>query len=248
MQDFIIEYLEREDLKSYKGVAIIGSYATGKENKWSDIDLIFITDEKKDTKIEIYNHKYYVSSYYQEEDLEHYFKNPKLMINGLKAFANMNIVYDQSGMLKRFKKKANDFELTSVQIEHCKYRAKNEFISYIEEAQKGIQGIKEQHIGKMLNAQHGLSFGMFLVIRLRDQIMLESDNDIFQVVYDQLEAKDPVRELSKHVFNIIPGSLEDQIDAGLEIFMHVSNSLMNFFTDEEKEYIMKLVVEIIQVI
>lgn len=246
MEDFIIEYLNQKNMKAYKGVALVGSYAQGTATAWSDVDLVFITTSKKAPFIEIVDHHYFTSRYYTTEELELYLKEPDKILNGLKAFSNMKIIYDPENLLAGIKASAEAFTWTSVQIEKCKYNAKQTYLGYLEEAQKALQGLKEHHSGKMLNGLYGLSYGMFQVIRLRDQLMTSSDNEFYDVVFNNLDDRDPIKELAPLVFNIKSGQLEDQVEAGLEIYMHVGNSMMSFLNEDEKNYAMRLVQEIIK--
>lgn len=248
MEDFIMEFLNTKVLKEYMGVALVGSYARGTNHQWSDVDLVFLCDTEKESEVTIYGQHYFTISYVTEASLTQYLKEPSLILNGLTAFQDMKIIYDPENHFKKFQELARAFQWSSVLREHAKHRAKMELISYVEEAQKALSGLKEQHHGKMLNGHFGLSYGMFQVIRLRDQIMIGSDNDFYDAVYHSLDDKDPVKELAPMAFNIKPGSLTDQLDAGLELFVHVSNSLMDFCSHEEKDYLMRMVQEIIVVI
>ena len=144
--------------------------------------------------------------------------------------------------------KAKNFKWSSVLIERSKYKAVKEYIGYMEEAQKAIQGLKDRHIGKMLNGVYGLTYGMFQVIRLRDQIQIKSANEFYDIVHEHLPSYDPIRELSECAFGIKSTTIEDQVEAGLEMFMHIGNSMMSLFLDDEKEYVLKLIHEIIKVV
>jgi predicted nucleotidyltransferase len=248
MDDKILNFLETRNLKSYKGVALIGSHARGDAHELSDVDLIMIQDEEKEHEIVIFEKNYYSLSYYRPKDLERYYRSPDLILNGLKAFGKMKPIYDPDGLIETVIKEAENFKFSSVLREQCKYKAKQEYLGFIEEATKAISGLEDEHKGKLLNGIYGLNYGMFNVIRLRDQIMIESDNDFFDAVMDHLDEKDPIRDCALMAFNIKSCNLIDQIDAGLELFMHVGNSLMDFFSDEEKEYVMKIIHEVIKVI
>lgn len=248
MNEIIYEYLETIDIKAFDAIAVIGSYATNEDKKWSDIDLLFITDKRRNSKIEIFKNKYFVSSYYLNEDFEKYFKDPSLITSNLKSLSKIKTIYDPHGYLDTLKGKADSFIWTSVLKDQSKYKATREFVGYIEEVQKSIQGIKDNHIGKLLNGVYGLSHGMFEVIRLRDQIHLNGENDFYDTIFDSLPDYDPIKELSQYAFGIKKTTLIEQVEAGLEMFMHIGNSMISQFSDDEKEYIIKLIHEIILVV
>ncbi|MBI9013493.1 MAG: nucleotidyltransferase domain-containing protein [Clostridiales bacterium] len=246
MEDFIIEYIEKLVLSDYLGVGIIGSYATSSHKKWSDVDLVCVVEEKRDNKVEIFKDHYFSVSYYTQDDFETYIKRPSLQLNGLEALKQIKIIYDPKSLLKEIKTILSEFSPTSVDKERSLYLAKNEYVGYIEEAQKALQGYMDHHVGKMLNGIYGLTYGMFQVIRLRDYLSITSDNDFYECVMTHLDEKDPIKVLAPQAFGLESTQLEDQVEAGLEIFMHVGNSLMTLFTEDEKEYGLKLIHEIIK--
>lgn len=246
--DFIYEFMNQLPLNEYQAVGLIGSYAKNTPSTWSDIDLIIVTEEKKENYVRIHNDKYFSISHYSESDFQRYFREPNLIINAGSALRDIKPLYDPDGMLENIIETSKKFKITSVVKEHCRYKAKNEYIGYIEEAQKAIQGLLDHHIGKMLNGLYGLTYGMFHVLRLMHQIQISSDNDFYDAVIDFLDDKDPIKELAAHAFGILPGTLEDHVEAGLEIFMHIGNNLMDEFSENEKMYVLKLIQEIIKVV
>jgi len=246
MEDFIVEYIEKLTLTDYKGIGLIGSYANSTQKKWSGVDLICIVDEPKCNKIEIFKNTYFSIKYYIEEDFEAYIKNPSLQLNGLDALKQTRIIYDPDNHLEKIKNIFEEFSASSVDREKSLYLAKTKYVGYIEEAQKALQGLMDKHNGKMLNGLYGLSYGMFHVIRLRDYTSINSDNDFYEGVLNSLDDKDPIKLLAPQAFGLEPTTLEDQVEAGLELFMHVGNSLMTQFSEDEKTYGLKLIHEIIK--
>jgi len=246
MEDFIVEYIEQMDLEKISGVGIIGSFSTEKQKKWSDVDLLCLVDVPMENKIELFKDKYFSISYYTQKNFDAYLKEPLLQLNGLDALKNMKILYDPKTLLNEIQKVLKSYKLTSVDKEKALYMAKLEYISFIEEAQKALQGLMDHHHGKMLNGLYGLTFGMFKVISLRDYIRISSDNDFYKAVMETLDDKDPIKQLAPQAFGIDQTKLEDQVEAGLELFMHVGNSLMSHFDEDEKKYGLKLIHEIIK--
>ncbi|MBN2794031.1 MAG: nucleotidyltransferase domain-containing protein [Clostridia bacterium] len=248
MEDFIMEFLSKNPVNNYLALAITGSYAINEQKKLSDIDLLFITSEPREGMIKIYNGHYFSISFKTPEMLLSYKKNVNELMYAVETFKRMKILYDPEHLLSKLKEDMEAFQWTSVLKEHSKHKAKEELIGFLEEVQKSVEGLKSNHVGKMLNGIYGLTYGMFYVIRLRDQICTGSDNEFYDAVVNQLEDKDPIRELAPIAFGLTQSTLHDRIDAGLEIFIHVSNSLMDFYAHEEKDYMMKLVQEVIVVI
>ncbi len=246
MNEIILEYINTLAVKSYKGIAVVGSYATGQEKTWSDIDLMLLVDEDKSSQIVLFKDKYFTLSYYTESGLMGYLSDAKQMIYGVNSFKSMKILYDPESILEDFKEKCVSHNPTSVNREHSLYASKNEYIGYIEEAQKSLQGLLDQHTGKMLCGLYGLTHGMFQVLVLRDHLYASSDNDFYDIVMEHLDDKDPIKDLAPHAFGIVQTTLVDQVEAGLEMFMHIGNSLMKVFSDDEKHYVMKLMHEIIR--
>lgn len=248
MKEVILNYINQMKIEENEGLALVGSHANGSDKKWSDVDLIVLTDHPRQGRIDLFCDQYFTITYYTKEALEDYFIDVEKMLVGLNAFSQMKILIDPEDELKSFSHKCKNFRLTSVHLEHLKYKAKLEYISYIEEAQKALQGLSDNHQGKMILGLYGLTFGMFRVIALKEGLMQASENDFYDIVMNHLEDRDPIKDIAPHAFGIDRTDLVDQVEAGLELFMHVGNSLMSLFDEDEKKYGLKLIQEIIKVV
>lgn len=248
MEDFIMEFLSKHPVKDYLALGIVGSYAQGKQKKLSDIDLLFVTNDEREGYIKIHEKHYFSISFVTPDKLKTMKKQVDQLLFAVETFKDMKVIYDPDNILNDIQSYMTDFTWTSVMKEISKYKAKEELIGFLEEVQKSIEGLKSNHIGKQLNGIYGLTYGMFYIIRLRDQLCTGSDNDFYDVVFKHLDDKDPIKELAPIAFGIKQTTLEDRVDAGLEIFIHVSNSLIDFCSEEEKEYLMQLMHEVIVVI
>lgn len=245
MNEIILEFINTLDLNDYQAIGLIGSYSSGKETRWSDVDLLFVTQESRENQTRIFKDKYFTLSFYKEEDFDAYLRSSELILK-IPSFLDMKIIYDKEEILKNVQERFKAFKLTNVHKEHALFNAKKLYMSYLEEAQKGLQGLIENHTGKMLCGLYGLSYGMFQVIALRDSIMIKSDNDFYEAVMAATDKKDLLHDLAPHVFGLDQTTLHDQVEAGLELFIHVGNTLIDLFTEEEKMYAIKLMQEIIK--
>lgn len=246
MNTTLMSFIKEKQLESYEGIAIIGSYATGDEKKWSDIDLLVLSNEDKD-EIHVYHQKYITVKYCTEITMNHYFKGAKEKLY-LHSLSLMKIMYDPKGILNHVKHRSLCYEMTSVDKEHCRHLAKETCLGYLEEVQKSLQGLIDQHNGKMLAGLFGLTYGMFEVITLREALRSKSDNDFYDIVMNHLSDKDPIKTIAPIAFGIEAATLEDRVEAGLEIFIHVGNSLLIDMKENEKLYVIHLVHEIIKTI
>jgi len=248
MKEVVLDYIDQMKLNENEGLALVGSHANGLDKKWSDVDLIILTQEDCENRIDLFKDHYFTISYYKIDDLEDYLKNLEKALVGVKSFSEMKIIVDPDQQLQDFKNKCKSFKLSSVHLEHLKYKAKLEYIGYIEEAQKALQGLVDKDHGRMILGRFGLTFGMFRVIALRDGLMQASENEFYDLVMNHLDDKDPIKDIAPHAFGIDRTDIEDQVEAGLELFMHVGNSLMSLFNEDEKKYGLKLIQEIIKVV
>ncbi len=248
MNKTIENYLAKVNIEKDATIALIGSYATSTNTDLSDIDLIFVVKEEREAKIEIYENKYFVSTYYAKEELDRYFVDPELITIAKNTFRNLIIIKDDNNILKSIKKLAEEFKWSDNLRDISIQESKKVFISYLEEVQKSIQGLKDNHIGKMLNGVYGLSYGMFQVLRLKNQIEISSENMFYDDILEKLDEKDPVKDLAKYAFGITSTTIVEQVEAGLEMVMHIGNSMMPLFSLSEKKYVIKIIHEIIRTI
>jgi hypothetical protein len=66
--------------------------------------------------------------------------------------------------------------------ERANHRASAMLVGWIEEVHKGLAGFQRNDIGRLLNARHGLSWGLGRVMKVQRGVLISGDN----AFYDEL--------------------------------------------------------------
>jgi hypothetical protein len=120
--------------------------------------------------------------------------------------------------------------------------ASEQMVGWIEEAQKGLEGIRRHDTGRMLNARHGLSWDLTNVLRVQRGILIASDNTTYSEVAESLGLDSPWVKLSRMVFRIAEGlTLEDQVSAGLQLYVLTVDLLETAIRQEDKPLLREIV-------
>jgi hypothetical protein len=96
-------------------------------------------------------------------------------------------------------------------------------IGWIEEAHKGLEGLRRNDIGRMLNARFGLSWGLSQVMKVQRGVLLSSDNGHWDEINRAVGELSEWVRLRRMVFGLEDGSgkvpaLRHQVAAGLRLY------------------------------
>jgi len=136
--------------------------------------------------------------------------------------------------------KANEFNWTSDIQKKANNIVSKEFVGYIEEVQKAIQGLLINDIGRMLNGLHGLTFGIFNIIRIQKGIILQGENTFFDQIIDYYKEDNYFNDLCRIAFGIDKSTISERVIAGLKIFDKVTTELFSIICPEDK-YMIKFI-------
>ncbi|MCG8643504.1 MAG: nucleotidyltransferase domain-containing protein [Desulfobacterales bacterium] len=234
-----IKEIHKEKLEA---IALMGSYARNDANKYSDIDIVCFLKEKvsdQPTEIEVVDSKYIVISFCPKKEVETWFSDPEKVTECIAGLRSSKSIWDPYGFLCDLRRKAIDFKWdTTLQTKANEY-ASRELVSWIEEVHKALSGLLSDDIGRMLNGLFGLTYGLFKVLRVQSGIFLAGDNSFFQQVIDYFGEKSQLAILSKKAFGIDNAlEIRDRVFAGIKLFDHITDLLLDILTDDDKKAIL----------
>ncbi|MDJ0765320.1 MAG: hypothetical protein QNJ97_20235 [Myxococcota bacterium] len=117
--------------------------------------------------------------------------------------------------------------------------ASKQMVGWIEEVQKGLEGLRRNDTGRMLNARHGLSWGLTNVLRVQRGVLITGDNTTYPEVVESLGLDSPWASLSRQVFCIAGGlTLAEQVSAGLRLYV-LTVDLLGTSIRQEDEALLK---------
>jgi hypothetical protein len=108
--------------------------------------------------------------------------------------------------------------------------ASEQMVGWIEEVHKGLEGLRRNNIGRLLNARFGLSWGLSRVVQVQRGVFLSGDNDFFTAVENAVGRDTEWARLRRIVFSVggigeNPPTLHEQIVAGLRLYIVTAEML-----------------------
>jgi hypothetical protein len=111
---------------------------------------------------------------------------------------------------------------------------------------KGIAGLAENHLGRLLSARFASSFGLSRVMQVQRGVLLASDNDFYEAVVEVVGRDSEWARLRHMTFGIAnvdgcPPTLREQVMAGLRLYIATAALLAPVLRADDQPLIMQTV-------
>jgi hypothetical protein len=112
-------------------------------------------------------------------------------------------------------------------------------VSWCEEVHKGLEGLRRNSdIGRLLNACHGLSWGLSEIIQIQRGVLVSSDNNIFNEIELALGDNKQMIELRRITFGIVGNyTLRERVISGLKFYLLLAEEMQNIWQINDIEII-----------
>ena len=237
-----------EDWKTEHTVAfaLLGSYARGDAGPHSDVDVVrFVSDDKHEDEARTFlvgggehgtrRHEFVsamhnphrwlvVRSTVTPSQVESWFSEPGQALNVIAGLRDGRALWDPNGQFAAIQHRAKEFKWTEALQKKADRLAGKELVGWIEEAHKGLEGLRRNDTGRLLNARFGLSWGLAWVMRLHRGVFSTSDNTFFSDVIGVVGPETRWTKLLHHAFGIAIGddgetfTLREEVTAGLLLY------------------------------
>ncbi|MBT3342649.1 MAG: nucleotidyltransferase domain-containing protein [Gemmatimonadetes bacterium] len=204
-----------------RATALMGSWARGDADDYSDIDLALFESnqaENCDGQTHVVDGKLVVVSFLSPERIEAIFLAPELASESMRGLQTFRPLWDPEGYLDELQSRARDFVWDTTMQSKADKWASNALVGWAEEAHKGLGGLVSSHTGKLINARHGLSWGLMNVMCIQRGILISSDNSQYRDVVESLGKDSEWARLSEDVFGLTGLDLPSQVRAGLRLY------------------------------
>ena len=197
-------YLEDWKTANTVAFALLGSYARGDAGPHSDLDIVRLVDDDKheaeaqsflvgngegrkrrSEKTRILRNPrqlLVVRSTATPSQVESWFTEPGQAINIVVGLRDGRALWDPNGIFAGIQLRAEGFKWTEELQKKADRLAGKELVGWIEEAHKGLEGLRRNDTGRLLNASFGLSWGLAWAMRLHRGVFTSSDNTFFDDV------------------------------------------------------------------
>ncbi len=187
---FLQSILSKIDSPDVIGVGIVGSYARGQENKYSDVDLDIYVRQLPENPYDRYTLCYWDDKlvslkYTLLADERAALINPRRAIWAVPGLGGMKILLDKDGSIAALQQAAQDFEWSLLQAAADEFAAE-EIMGNAEEVHKILNGLRREHESTVLYATWGLVKNMLEAVAVQRGIMIVSENRYFDLIQDSM--------------------------------------------------------------
>ena len=187
---FIQSILEKIDSPDVIAVGMVGSYARGQADKYSDVDLDIYVSHLPDNPYDRYTLRYWDNKlvslkYALLEDERLGLSNPRRAIWVAPGLQGMRILLDKDGSLAVLQNVAQHFDFSLLQREADEYVAE-QIMGNAEEVHKILNGLARSHESTVLYATWGLVKNMLEAVAVQRGILIVSENRYFDLIQESV--------------------------------------------------------------
>lgn len=216
-----------------QAIALLGSYARGDAGPFSDVDLLFLmaADAPPPTRTSfLVADRLVTVNAVRPDQIDGWFTEPEQAVNGVAALRDGIALQDPHGLFAPIQRRAHAFRWTAEMQAKADRFASRELVGLIEEAHKGLEGLRRNDIGRLLNARFGLSWLLARVVRVQRGILGNSDNSFYDDVCASLGQESRWSRLLATAFGIATAdspspSLHEEVVAGLQLYCETARLL-----------------------
>ncbi|HEX7005052.1 MAG TPA: hypothetical protein VF168_12775, partial [Trueperaceae bacterium] len=110
------------------------------------------------------------------EDVESWFARPERAVEVIEGVRNAEVLSDPSGRYEETRSRAKAFVWDEGMRRKANVWILARMVGWVEEVHKGVEGLRRDDPGRLLNARFGLLWGLARVLLVRHGILLSGDN------------------------------------------------------------------------
>ena len=214
---------ERFDTSGVQAVALMGSHARGDAGPYSDVDLVRLveTAEVEGAGSYLIDDRLVVVSNVTREMTERWFTDPAEAVTTIAGLRTARALLDPHGRVADLQSAADAY-------------AGAQMVGLIEEAHKGLEGLRRNDVGRLLNAQFGLSWLLSQVMQVQRGVLIEGDNGFYRAMIAAMGAESRWSDLYRRAYGVEQGDLRDAVTAGLLLYCECAGLLDAVLSDAER--------------
>ena len=232
----------RFDIQEVAAIALMGSFARNDAGTFSDVDIVRFHRRNDTRQVESTTHFIHgvlvVISDVIPSQVEDWFTKPEQATTCIAGLRSARTLCDEEGYFRALQGRAHQFVWDEAMQQKANAYASSQMVGWIEEVHKGLEGLRRCDDGRLINARHGLSWGLTDVMRVQKGILIAGDNSSYLAVTGALGEESEWVRLSRKSFAIDDNvSLPDQVRAGLRLYVLTAEQLAEVFKPEERTLI-----------
>ncbi|GHO62444.1 hypothetical protein KSC_013360 [Ktedonobacter sp. SOSP1-52] len=219
------DLVARFDVPEVRALVLMGSHARGEAGPYSDIDLVRFTYKAEPSEPEsfLYQEHLLVVSTVGPDEVERWFHEPQAATDTIAGVRCARALLDREGYFAQIQARAKVFVWDDAMQQQANRWASEMLVGNAEEARKGLEGLRRNDVGRLLNARFGMSWSMSRVMKVQRGILLSGDNAIYDEVAHAMDDQPEWVRLRRAAFGIEDErgqalTLHEQVQAGLQLY------------------------------
>jgi hypothetical protein len=246
------ELFERFAPDDALGVLLAGSRARGAAGPYSDVDWLRLAAQDGGLPGDgsyLVGGRLVVVSTLTPSFVERIFSAPVDTCNFVMGLRTAQILLDREGHLAALQRRARDFVWDNAIQKKANLWAAREMVGIIEEVHKGLEGLRRDDVGRLLNARFGLSWLLSTIVRVQRGVLLSGDNAVWDEVNRAVGETTQWVKLRRTAFGIEESSgrvptLREQVLAGLRLYVLTARDLDAILPTHEQEMVRETVIRV----
>lgn len=219
--------IQRFDRAGVRAIVLMGSYARGQAGPFSDIDLVRFTAAPEpafpDNGAHSIDGYLVMVSTVAPDDVRAWFERPEAAAENVAGVRQARALLDRDGFFARIQAQARAFVWDAAMQARADTWASAQMVGWAEEAHKGLEGLRRDDVGRLLNARHGCSWGLSHVMQVQRGVLISGDNAFYDEIAEAIGRDSEWARLRRIAFGIedeagVAPSLRDQVRAGLALY------------------------------
>ncbi len=238
------QLIQRFDAPGVHALVLMGSYARGEAGPFSDIDVVRLTDGSELPGAGSYLVDGYlvVVSDVAPGRVERWFSDPEVTTDTIMGARRAQALLDRDGYFSGIQAHARAFVWDQTMQARANHQASAMLVGWIEEVHKGLAGLQHNDIGRLLNARHGLSWGLGRVMKVHRGILMSGDNAFYEELSRAMGKQSEWVQLLRTAFGIESEEgkaliLGEQVRAGLRLYILTAELLAPVLRMEDRPLI-----------
>jgi hypothetical protein len=242
--------IERFDAPDVDALVLMGSYARGTANRYSDIDLTRFTTAHGRHRARVFKgliaDQLVVVNDLGAAAVEEIFTQPEVTSSYLMGLRLGRPLHDRNGTFAQIQERAHAFAWDAAMQAKANAWASENLASWSEDMRKGIAGLADNDLGRLLNARFACTWGLSRMMQVQRGVLLASDNDFYAAVAEAV-GRDSEWQCLRHIaFGIAqtdghPPTLQEQVLAGLRLYGVTATLLAPILRPEDQPLITQTV-------
>lgn len=175
--------LPRFDGPGVAAVVLMGSHARGEAGPQSDVDVVRLLDgsaaDVPGAGSHLIDGHLVVVSDVTPAEAEAWFTRPEVAVKVIAGLRLARPLLDRDGAFAAIQQRAHAFTWDAAMQARADDWASEQMAGWAEEAHKGLEGLRRGDVGRLLNARHGMSWGLTRVMQVRRGILESGDNAFY---------------------------------------------------------------------